>query len=133
MPSKFTPEKQLVFLKAMLDYFHGGAEVMGTTDNLDIYARHLILLLYVVQGELEGRPFTAVDLANATGMSRTTVQREVFHLERQGVLRVTKQGRRKIVMQSCETAMRLKKAYLKISRELVERLAPLSDRCSKCP
>lgn len=127
MPERFTPSKELAFAKALIEYLQAGARAMGTTDNLDIYARHMLINLHVFIGEAEKRPYTAADLANAIGMSRSTVQRELARMVDHGILQIKKQGRRKVVCIRKEAIARMRRPYLKAARRFFDRIEAINS------
>lgn len=127
MPESITPTDTLAFVKALLDYFRSTASVLGVTDNLDLFARSFLVKIVVFIGEAEERPMTVNDIANYTGMARSTVQREVAKLVRLEVLRVERQGRRKVILRGRRTSPEIELEYRRALKRLLDTVAAIRD------
>lgn len=125
MSDELSPAAALAFAKALLEYFHSCAKELETSRNLDLFSRSFLVLTVVFIGESEGRPFTAPDVANYTGMSRTTVQRELQRLVDRGLVRVKREGRRKVIVRNEADFGRAYRGYLKATRHFLDAVSDL--------
>lgn len=125
MSDELSPDATLAFAKALLEYFRSCATELGASRNLDLFARSFLMLTVVFIGEEEGRPFTAPDVANYTGMSRSTVQRELQRLVTLGLVRVKREGRRKVIVRNEDNFARIYHGYLKATRRFLDAVSDL--------
>lgn len=122
---ELSPDGTLAFAKALLEYFRSCAKELGGSRNLDLFARSFLVLTVVFIGENEGHPFTVPDVANYTGMSRSTVQREVLRLVDRGLVRFRREGRRKVIVKSLDNSARTYRGYLKATRDFLNAVSDL--------
>jgi DNA-binding IclR family transcriptional regulator len=115
----------LGFTKALLDYLRSSAEIVGLTNNLDLYSRTFLVMTAVFIGEHEDHPMIVSDVVNYTGIPRATVQREVERLEEEGLLRTEKRGRRKELMMGDGRYLKVHEAHKKLLKRFIDRVARL--------
>jgi DNA-binding IclR family transcriptional regulator len=125
MPNSMTSYVFLGFTKALLDYLRSSAEIVGLTNNLDLYSRTFLVMTAVFIGEHEDHPMIVSDVVNYTGIPRATVQREVERLEEEGLLRTEKRGRRKELMMGDGRYLKVHEAHKKLLKRFIDRVARL--------